>query len=311
MTSDTHFTPSGRQFQIRLGDQQATLVEVGGGIRTYTVGGRDVLHPYDESAMCDGAHGTPLVPWPNRIGDGNYTFNGVNQQLSLTEPDKHNAIHGLLRWRNWHAAEHRDDRIVMATRLAPSPGYPFSLDVSVEYLLTESGLVVSTTATNIGDTTCPYGTGHHPYLSPGRGLIDDCDLHLNAETRIVTDPERQLPTGTEPVAGSPYDFGRARKILGLEIDFAFTGLARDAEGRAWVRLIGPDGATAALWLDESYPIVELYTADTLAPPRRRTGLGTEPMTCPPDAFRSGTGVIRLDPGQAHSARWGAQLKQPG
>lgn len=299
--------PSGQQFEITYGDQRATIVEVGGGVRTYTAGTREVLQPYDLDAMCDGAHGTPLVPWPNRLGDGRYTFDGTNHQVALTEPDKHNAIHGFLRWRSWQATEHTADRVVMSTVLRPLLGYPFTLGVQVEYTLTAHGLSVVTTATNLGDTECPYGHGQHPYLSPGHGGIDTCRLQFSADTRILTDPQRQLPIGTEPVAGTAFDFATPRLLEGLEIDFAFTGLDRDTDGKAWVRLTGNDGATAALWVDQTYPVLELYTADTLAPRRRRTGLGTEPMTCPPNAFQSGQDLIRLTPGQSQTTTWGAHL----
>ncbi|UZJ26009.1 aldose 1-epimerase family protein [Rhodococcus antarcticus] len=299
--------PSGQQLEITHGDQRATIVEVGGGVRTYTAGGRDVLHPYDLDAMCDGAHGAPLIPWPNRLADGRYTFDGKDHQVALTEPDKHNAIHGLLRWRSWQATERAADRVVMATVLHPMLGYPFTLAVQVEYALGAHGLSVVTTATNVGDTPCPYGHGQHPYLSPGRGTIDACTLQLSADTRILTDRQRQLPIGSEPVARTPFDFTTPRQLKNLEVDSAFTGLGRDAEGKAWVRLTGTDGATAALWVDETYPILELYTADTLAPARRRTGLGAEPMTCPPNAFQTGQHVIRLDPGQSQTTTWGANL----
>ena len=68
------FAPSGRQFEISAGDQHATIVEVGGGIRSYRAGDRDVLQPYPPGQMCDGAHGAPLIPWPNRLADGRYRF---------------------------------------------------------------------------------------------------------------------------------------------------------------------------------------------------------------------------------------------
>jgi aldose 1-epimerase len=257
--------------------------------------------------MCDGAHGTPLVPWPNRLAGGRYRFDGSDYQVALTEPAKGNAIHGFLRWRPWRAIRHDADRVVMAATVFPQTGYPFLLDVAVDYRLTGDGLVVTTTATNAGDRACPYGCGQHPYLSPGSGLLDDCDLELAAETRITTDEARQLPSGTESVGGTPFDFRTRRRIGSLPIDFAFTDLARDEEGRAWVRLWGADGGCRELWVDESYPYVEIYTGDTLAPERRRRGLGTEPMSCPPNAFQSGEGVIRLEPGASVRIRWGARL----
>lgn len=300
--------PSGQQFQIAAGPHRATLVEVGGGIREYVVGDRPVLDPYPVEAMCDGAHGTPLIPWPNRLADGRYAFDGVEHQVALTEPERHNAIHGFLRWRNWRAVEREPDRVVMACRLHPLPGYPFSLDVRVEYSVGEEGLVARTTATNVGTAPCPYGCGQHPYLSPGDGPIDDCTLLLRAATWIDTDNDRQLPTGTRPTAGSPLDFTAERRLGDQRLDFPFTDLARHRDGRAWVCLAAPDGSRVELWVDETYPIVELYTGDTLAPHRRRRGLGTEPMSCPPNAFRSGEDLVRLEPGESTTATWGVRLR---
>jgi aldose 1-epimerase len=299
--------PSGEQFDIRHGSQRATIVEVGGGVREYAVGDRPVLDPYPLDAMCDGAHGAPLIPWPNRLGDGAYRFDGNDYTVALTEPDKHNAIHGFLRWRSWHAAEHGPDRVVMRASLRPLEGFPSALDVRVAYQLGDEGLVVTTTATNVGDRACPYGTGQHPYLSPGRGYIDDCTLELHALTRILTDTERQLPTGRAPVEGSECDFRSPRRLGTQKLDTPFTDLARDDAGRAWTRLGAPDGTRAELWVDEHYPIIEIYTGDTLTASRRRLGLGAEPMTCPPNAFQSGDGVIRLEPGASMTVTWGVRL----
>ncbi|GHF32575.1 aldose 1-epimerase [Amycolatopsis bartoniae] len=299
--------PSGQQYEISSGPHHAVVVEVGGGIREYSVRDRPVLEPYALSAVADGAHGTPLIPWPNRLGDGRYRFEGAEHQLPLTEPAKGNAIHGLLRWRPWEAGDLRGDAVTMSTRLHPRPGYPFCLDVAIRYELSDQGLTVTTTAVNAGDAAAPYGYGHHPYLSPGPGRIDDAVLSFSAGTRLVTDPERQLPTGTETVAGTPYDFSSGRRIGELEIDYPFTGLARDGDGRAWVRLRGNDGATSELWVDETCPYVELFTGDSLAPARRRTGLGVEPMTCPPNAFQSRKDLVRLEPGERMTTRWGTRL----
>jgi aldose 1-epimerase len=300
--------PSGQQLEISWRDQRATVVEVGGGIRQYAVGERAVLDPYPVEAMCDGAHGAPLIPWPNRLADGRYSFDGVDYQTALTEPETHNAIHGFLRWRPWRVLGHADAEVTMGAWLYPMDGYPFCVEVEVNYALGHDGLTVATTATNRGRDACPYGSGQHPYLSPGSGLIDACTVQLQAATRILTDDERQLPTGTEAVAGTAYDFAQA-KLLGAErLDFAFSDLARDGDGRAWVRLGGADGVTAELWVDETYPIIELYSGDTLAPDRQRTALGTEPMTCPPNGLASGEGVIRLEPGQSVTTTWGARLR---
>jgi aldose 1-epimerase len=92
-------------------------VEDGGGVRVFEVAGHEVLESFPVDAMCDGAHGTPLIPWPNRLRDGRYTFDGVDYQVALTEPATRTAIHGLLRWRAWSARAHTQDRVVMGTVL--------------------------------------------------------------------------------------------------------------------------------------------------------------------------------------------------
>jgi aldose 1-epimerase len=288
------------------GEQRACVVEVGGGIREYEMAARPVLDPYPLEAMCDGGHGTPLIPWPNRLADGRYSFDGVDYQLSLSEPANGNAIHGLLRWRAWRAREHEADRVTLAARIHPMTGYPFAVDVSIEYRLGEDGLTVSTTSTNIGDRACPYGAGQHPYLSPGDGVIDECTLELGARTRIVLD-ERQLPSASEPVAGGELDFSAARRLGEQRIDCALTDLERDDTGCARARLSAPDGATVELWADGSYTVLQLFTGDTLSPARRRRGLAVEPMTCEPNAFRSGVGLVRLEPGESLTTRWGVRL----
>jgi aldose 1-epimerase len=299
--------PSGEQFEIGHGEHRATIVEVGGGIREYFVGGRPVLDPYPREAICDGARGTPLIPWPNRLADGRYWFGGAEYQLALTEPDRHNAIHGLLRWRNWAAVERSSDRVMMGIRLHPMAGWPFPLDVWIEYSLDDDGLTVETRARNAGAAPCPFGSGQHPYLSPGDGALDDCTLQLTAATRILVDAQRELPAGREPVDGAGFDFRTPRTIGRVVLDDGFCDLERDGEGLAWVRLIGSDDRTVSLWCDRAYSLLQLYTGDTLAPERRRRGLAAEPMTCPANALQTGDGIVTIEPGETFSSRWGVGI----
>jgi aldose 1-epimerase len=299
--------PSGEQFEIAFGEQRATIVEVGGGLRQYMVAGEPVLHAYEVGEMCDGAHGAVLLPWPNRLADGRYEFDGERHQLALTEPTKHNAIHGLLRWCTWWASEREAHRVTMATRLHSQTGYPFALDATVAYELGEEGLHVTIGAVNVGSRACPFGAGQHPYLSPGSGRVDDCRLELPVRTRLLVDECHQVPDDREPVDGTPFDFRQSRPIGELQIDSGFRDLIRDANGRATARLHRPDGTCVELWVDEQYEVLQVYTADTLAPARRRLGLAVEPMTCAANAFQSGDGLARLEPEEALSARWGVRV----
>lgn len=294
--------PSGRQHVLVHRDQQAVVVEVGAGLRSYRAHGRELLDGYAEHEQADSARGQPLIPWPNRLRDGRYTWDGQEHQLPLSEPEQRNAIHGLVRWAGWTTVRQTTREVALRHVLHPSPGYPFTLELSLAYALSDDGLTVTTTARNAGSTALPYAAGQHPYLAAS-GAVDACELELPAATRLVTD-ERGLPTGREDVIGTAYDFRTARAIGGTEVDSAFTDLARDGEGRCWVTLTEPE-RVVRLWVDESYPYVELFTGDTVPDPgRRRRSLGVEPMTAPPNALGDGVDVQRVEPGHATTSRWG-------
>jgi aldose 1-epimerase len=296
--------PSGSPVEITFGDQRAVIVEVGGGLREYTAGGTAVLDGYAVDEICSGGRGQILVPWPNRIAGGTYDLGGATYHLALTEPDRGNAIHGLGRWANWVVAEAEADRVVMTYRLHPQPGYPFLLDLSATYRLSGGGLGVAIGAMNIGDAPAPYGAGAHPYLMLGDRGVDGLELTIPAGTWYEAD-ERGIPTSKRPVQGSPYDFRRPRAIGATRLDTAFTDLARQPDGRSVVALTDPTTQrTVRLWCDGRFGYLMVFTGDTLGPARRRRAVAVEPMTCAPNAFRSGDGLVMLQPGQAATASWG-------
>jgi aldose 1-epimerase len=294
--------PSGQQFEIAHGDQHAVVVEVGGGLRSYTAGGRNVIEGYGVDEMARAGRGQVLLPWPNRLQDGIYEFDGERYQLALTEPEHGNAIHGLVSWTSWQAREQAPHRVVLQHVLHPQPGYPFTLEVEIAYELGVDGLNVQTTATNVGEAPCPYGCGAHPYLTVGTESVDDIVLQIPARTALRSDA-RGIPTGTVAVDGTELDFRTARKIAETKLDNGYTDLERDEARLCRVELATRDGSSrVTLWVDESYPYLMVFTGDR--PDVQRRGLAVEPMTCPPNSFRSGQGLIRLDPGASVTTGWG-------
>ena len=93
--------PTGEQHEIVSGGHRAVITEVGAGLRSYAVDGVDVVRGFAEDAAVKGGRGQNLIPWPNRIRDGKYTFAGQAHQLALTEPARGNATHGLVRYAPW------------------------------------------------------------------------------------------------------------------------------------------------------------------------------------------------------------------
>ncbi len=299
-------SPSGTPFELRRGTMIVALTEVGAGLRTFTADGRPLIDGYSSAEHCTDARGQSLIPWPNRIRSGQYRWNGVDYQLELTEPAAGNAIHGLTRWESWDVVERDDEHAIFQYILSPRQGWPWVLECRIEYVLDDTGLTVRTSATNLSAEACPYGTGAHPYLTAETPTINEVQVTVPAGTYLPVD-DVGIPTGRASVEGTAYDF-RSRTTLGdRQVDVAFTDLLRDSDGLARVRLSAPNGDAVSLWSNEAYPFMQVFTGDTIPEPnRRRTGLAVEPMTCAPDAFNSGDGLITLEPGQTHSAEWGIQ-----
>jgi aldose 1-epimerase len=300
--------PSGEQVELVHGDWQLTVVEVGGGLRALRHRDWPVLDGYPIERMCNGGRGQVLIPWPNRIDGGRYSFDGETYQLALTEPLEGNAIHGLVRWSHWRATERAPAQVVLMHTLDPQPGYPFALALQLEYVLSDEGLRVATALTNVGPARCPFGIGFHPYFSCGDARVDGTRLRVAAHEFVDTN-ERGIPTARRAVAGSAFDFRQSRPIGSMEIDRAFAGLVRGGDGRAWVELTSADKRRrVAVWLDEHYRYVQIFTGDTLPLPQRRLGVAVEPMTCPANAFAGGEGLLVLEPGERWQCAWGVTVR---
>jgi aldose 1-epimerase len=308
--------PSGQQISLSHAGQELTVVEVGGGIRTYRARGRQVIDGYDEGEMCPGGHGQLLAPWPNRLGDGSFEWDGQRYQTPLSEPENHNAIHGLVRWGNWAATVKDPGEARLTYRLHPQPGWPWTLDLAVAYRLGDDGLRVVTEVTNVGDArfgSCPFGVGWHPYLAAFGELVDQAALTVPAAEAYRSD-ERGLPVERYEVEGTEVDFRRGRAIGEAVLDVAFTSLERGEDGRAVVELTPTDRGRAGageygvrMWVERAYTHLMIFSGDTLGDaPRRRRGLAVEPMTCAPDMLRSGDGRLILEPGESFQAAWGLE-----
>jgi aldose 1-epimerase len=286
---------AGLPLTLSHGPYAAEIVTVGACLRTLTRDGVDLVAGSEPGEMCRSTRGAVLMPWPNRVADGAYEFGGRHYQLPLSEPAKHNAIHGLAHWVAWEVAEHTTDRVVLTYELQPQTGYPFALDLQVDYRLGDDGLTTVLSATNAGSDTAPYGAGLHPYLTVGR-RVDECELTLPASTWCPMS-ERGHAGPAEPVDGTPYDYREPRPIGDIVLDHPYGGVADGATvtladpgtGRS-VRLTGHEGVG---WL-------HVFTGDTIKG-REREALAVEPTTAPPDAFNSGVDLVALEPGATHRA----------
>lgn len=302
MTDVMPEAPTGQQFTIAHGPYEATVVEVGGGLRSFTRDGRDVVAGYGESEECRTGRGQQLMPWPNRILDGKYSFGGVERQLPITEVPRRNAIHGLVRWSLWELLEHEPDSVTVRYRLHPQPGWPHQLDLRTTYVLDDTGLVVTPAARNVGTGPAPFGYGAHPYLSIGSIPVAEVQLHVPAATWVETD-DRMLPIGTHPVDGTRYDFRTGGQPGSQLLDTAYTDVQREADGMWRVRVQSERFGSVTLWADAAFPWVQVFTGAALAG-KGEPGVAVEPMSCPADAFNSGASLVVLEPGEEWTGTWG-------
>ena len=294
--------PSGAQWIISHGEQEAILVEVGGGLRRWRVAGTDLLDGYEADELCAGSAGQVLAPWPNRIRDGRYSFDGVWHQLSLNEPATHTALHGLVQWLPWRQVESSESSLTCECTLPAQPGYPWPLSLRTTWSLSDAGLSAEHWATNLGTGPAPFGFSVHPYLQLPGVPVADVRLQVPARSRLLSDT-RLLPIGAAKVEGTEWDFTEPKRIGDLVIDTAFGWVIRDDDGGSAVTLTGPNGSGLRLWADESFGWWQVFTGDTLPGDRHRRSVAVEPMTCPPDAFRSGRDVVTLEPYQTWHASW--------
>jgi aldose 1-epimerase len=295
--------PSGEQIAIAHGDQRAVVTEVGATLRTYVKGGVSVVEGFAGEEVPTHARGQVLYPWPNRIGDGEWTFSGRVATPMIDDIVHATASHGVVRWRPFLVEAVNQNRCVLSLLLHPTPDYPFLSEISVAYHLGSLGLTVTTTVTNRDGVPLPFGVGFHPYLAVTTPTIEGAQLELPAKSYVAVD-ERQLPTGEIlPLAGNQIDFSKRKSLSGHELDVTYTDLLRDDTGLAVATLEDANGGEIELSVDRNFPYFQVYTGDQLEKGRRRTSVAIEPMTCPPDALRSGKDVVVLEPGQHWAGSW--------
>ncbi len=290
---------------LAAGDYTARIDAVGASLVGLDHRGRPLLYDVTEAGgvPTPAYRGMMLVPWPNRIRDGRYTFAGRLHQLAVNEVERATALHGLTLWNTWVIESHENAQVGLSCTVAPRPGYPFELRVHVRFALdAKDGLGIELTTTNTGKAAAPYGASFHPYFRAGTGDLDTWTLRLPTRAVITVD-ERLLPTGRVPVAGSRFDFTEAASLAGQSLDHAFADVSSDSTGHAAAELRAADGSGVRIGWDGGCGWVQVYTLDQPGQAMHRGAVAIEPMTCAPDAFNTGDGLITLEPGTSHVTRW--------
>lgn len=287
--------PTGEQFLISSGRYTAVVTEVGATLRSLTVDGAQVLWTFGEDEAPRGSMGRQLLPWPNRIRDGRYTFEGVSRQLPITEVERLTALHGLGESRPWNLSECTDDSVTLTTTYYPQPGWDGILEARITHRLDDEGLTVIMEAANLGRVAFPFGYGAHPYIAAD---LSTARLTIPFRRELRVDAERLLPLSLGPVSAE-HDFTLGRVVGDTTFDTAFVDPVD-----VWEITVESRGRRVTMWADDSLPWAQVFT------PPSRDALAIEPMTCGPDAFNLGPthdSLRVLQPGEATHSMWGIRI----
>ena len=307
MTTTTATEPTGVQHVLTRDDATATITEVAASLRGYSVGGVDLVQPYPALIGSPFASGIVLMPWPNRVADAKWTLDGVTQQLDITEPARHNALHGLLRYSPYRVIEKTEASVTLGATVFPQHGYPFHLDTTVRYELDDDALRVTHTARNLSTAKAPVGIGAHPFLTIGDVPTEELVLTVHGSTYFDVD-DRLLPLAELPVESTKYDLRLGGRVGDLELDHAFGGVI--TQNGASAVLQAPDGRELKLVQDEAHGYVQVFTT-RIFPKLDGPGLALaiEPMTSPPDALNTGLGIHWVEPGDTWTVSWGLEYSR--
>ncbi|MFJ5955266.1 aldose 1-epimerase family protein [Paenarthrobacter sp. NPDC092416] len=301
--------PTGQQFRITAESEpgghavSAVITELGGTVRSLTVDGEPLIEEFPELGLPKHCEGEILIPWPNRVRDGRWSHAGKDLQLAINEPERCNAIHGLVKYRPHQVVRRSATELTLHVRIYPSDGYPFALDVETTYSVSAQGLKVTHALTNKSDQPAPAAIGSHPYIRVGATPMQDVSLTVNAASYVVVD-ERLNPVGTSPVSGTPMDLAAGPKVGWLQLDTAFLDLTPAPDGMYRHILEAPNGDTVEVWGDANYQYAQVYTTTSYPSGGHRTAVAVEPMTALPNAFNSGEGLRWLEPGEEWLSSWG-------
>ena len=310
MTS--HAELNHQTLQISAGNYTATIDPHGAGLATLLYDGKPLVAGYQHARPFTA--GALLAPWPNRTGDGIFSHHGTIHRLRCNETNRNNALHGFAAEATWEITQPPRNARTLAGPGPARTDWPWPLVYSITWALADDGLSAELTVTNTGTETAtdtahpstassPFGVGWHPYLSALGAPLDECTLSMPAATNLPLDPDRLLPAGPEIPATEIV--GKQQAMAGITLDHCFRlEKPQSDDGPAHqIELRNADGHGAQLWADEHFGWCQVYTSPESAP-NIGCAVAVEPMTCPPNALRSGKSLLELPAGTTTQFRFG-------
>lgn len=273
---------------ISHGDYELRVETQGARIMGLTHAGEEIMLRAKNELQ--GYNGMVLAPWPNRIPDGRWSFGGREYLLEVNETDRNNALHGFA-FKTEFEIVHLDKKsIELVAILGPIGGYPFQIELTITYELTERGFQCRVHAINKSAHAAPFGIAFHPYYP----VTADTRVEIPAKTHVITDSQ-MIPKGQTPNEHQHFVFGE------VDFDDCFANLERH-QGTAKIKITLPN-REILLWQSEAFDYVMVFTTtafDSLTGPV--SAIAIEAQSCVANAFN--TNPPLLQPGEEFSGSWG-------
>lgn len=249
-----------------------------------------------------------LVPFPNRIRDGKFTWQGKEYHLPLNDPAKKNAIHGFACRRPWRVVDHGADASsawatgeFLGSRDAADCRtlWPADYRLRVTHRLLPGRLRLETIVDNPDSVPLPFGLGFHHYFAVGNA--QSCRIQVPA--RRFWELAECLPTGRRLAVDPTRDLNGFQSFSELNVDDALTDLPDQlGDGGLCYRgsVCREPGIEVQMNASPDFRQAVVFT------PPHRQAFCIEPYTCVTDAINlsaqdTDAGLLVLEPGQSWTA----------
>ncbi len=247
----------------------------------------DILWPVSDEDLKTNAwfKQSILFPYPNRLEDGQYSFEGNTYQWPINEEDKHNQLHGMVYDHPFEVvsaeASSESATIVLIHRYDGSLDYyPFAYDLEVTYHYEYDQLITSFKVVNKGKRNMPFGLGWHPYFQINGKGIAGYTFHAGQVEEIELS-DRSLPTGKREQLPE-IKFPLCEMSLDNAYQLKNTPYSYSLETR--------QGLTLKFDASDEMDYMQIFT------PEGGETVAIEPMTANINSFNNGDGIRILEPG---------------
>lgn len=268
-------------------------LNLGASLQELCLGGHKLIQdmyplPYEETYAS-----SILFPFANRVKDGSYSFQGQHYQLLINEEQHNNAIHGMVYNKTFQVigndvSTHRASIQLVYHEKLECKGFPYTYSIFVEYVLTESNLLLNVKVKNTHNKVFPFTLGWHPYFLSSdlyqSEVKFDCKEKLNLDERNIT------------LGKTDFKEKDGLKIEDQLLDDCFILQSKTVH-------FNTPAYTFGLSTTEQDCFLQLYT-----PPKKNT-IAIEPTTGVSDSFNNSIGLKTLEPNEIYVVGWSLKIKE--